>query len=75
MHYEIILKISAAKKGYFALINLYLFELSTPCSCIWLRNVVGDKRRRREIANRRKESTPPNLWSYLRKWRIPNKNK
>jgi len=33
------------------------------------------KRRRIETANLRKENTPPNLWSYIRKWRLSNKNK
>jgi len=46
-----------------------------PSPCGWLRNEVGDKMRRRETVNLRKENTPPNLWPYLRKWRLSNKYK
>lgn len=67
MQNEIILRISAANKGYFVVVKLFKFrlllivndklkfELSTSDPSIQLRNVVGDVGRQRDIINLNKD--------------------
>lgn len=84
-HNEIILRISAANKGYFALVKVFKSKLLPKSSktnpyLSYLRPVLAYgcetwSVTKGEIVNFRKESTASNLRTYFGKRRIPNKNK